>query len=127
MPPPALNEPAVLIRISHEILDAIREKNPLGLAHYLAEDFVHRTEKGVLTRRSEFLAAIAAAPFGIEMLTFESIVVDVFGAVALVSGVQSGQVRLQDGQLVQTRSAFTDLFLRSAASWCLQAATSADL
>ena len=116
-----------LERISFDILDAIRAKNADSMARHLAGDFVHRDEKGTRTTRAEFLAAIASAPMSIERLGFESISIDVFGPSALVSGVQSGRVVLADGQALESRSAFTDLFVLTAEGWRLQAATSADL
>ena len=124
---PTTDDRTQLLTVSDEILEALRAKDDAAVGACLAADFVHRTEKGALTARAEFLSAVAGAPFVIERLGFETIEADIFGATALVSGVQSGRVRLDDGQVVDTRTAFTDLFVRTSAGWRLQAATSVDL
>lgn len=118
---------AALVAISHQVLDGIRAGDAAAVARHLSPDFVHRTETGVLTTRAGFVAGLAAATFRVETLAFESIAVDVFGDAAFVSGVQAGRVRLEDGQIVHTRSAFTDLFVKDGTSWLVQAATSVDL
>jgi hypothetical protein len=120
-------ERADLLRVSGEILDAIRTKRAAAAARHLAETFVHRTERGVLTLRADFLAGIDGAGFHIEQLEFESIEADVFDGMAVVSGIQSARVRLEDGQVVEGRTAFTDIFVRAGAAWRLQAATSVEL
>jgi ketosteroid isomerase-like protein len=116
-----------LEQLSHEIVDAIRTRNRSVLEAVLTADFVQIDELGHRLGKEPFIAAIEAGEFQIEELWFESLSVEQFDETAVVCGVQRAQVRLPAGDGVEGRTAFTDVFVRTADGWRLRLATSAEL
>ena len=116
-----------LEQISHAILEAIRTRNRPALEAVLVTDFVQIDERGQRLGKDAFIAAVEAGDFQIEALWFESLSIDQFDRTAVVCGVQRARVRLVDGQVVEGRTAFTDVFVRAADAWRLRLATSAEL
>jgi ketosteroid isomerase-like protein len=116
-----------LEQLSHEIMDAIRTRNRRALEAVLTADFVQIDELGHRLRKEPFIAAVEAGEFQIEKLWFESLSVEQFDETAVVSGVQRAQVRLPAGDRAEGRTAFTDVFVRTADGWRLRLATSAEL
>jgi hypothetical protein len=114
-------------RVSHDILDAIRSRNRAALEGLLAPDFVQIDERGNRQGRDAFITAVETGDFHIDELWFEMLSVERFDQTAVVCGVQRAQVRLPDGARIEGRTAFTDVFVRGAAGWCLRVATSAEL
>ena len=116
-----------LVRLSHEILDAIRTRNRSALDAVLLDDFVQIDEHGNRLGKEAFLAAIETGDFHIEQLSLDMLSVERFDRTAIVCGVQRAQVRLPAGERVDGRTAFTDVFVQGAAGWQLRVATSAEL
>ncbi len=116
-----------LVRISHEILDAIRHRDRRVLEAVLDPGFVQIDEHGQRTGKDAFIQAIETGEFQIEALTFDMLTVEAFDASAVVCGVQRAAVRLPSGDRVEGRTAFTDVFVAGAAGWRLRLATSAEL
>jgi len=116
-----------LTEISHQLLTAIRGRDPNTLDRLLHGEFAQISEAGVRTKRDAFMTAIATSSFEITALSFDVLSVDVFGDTAVVCGVQRAVVRLQSGEEVTGRSAFTDVFVKSLNRWLLRLATSVDL
>ena len=116
-----------LLRISDDILEGIRTRDRARLERHLLPTFVHVNELGQRDERSAFLSGILAGEYRIERLSFETISVETFGEMAIVSGVQCAALVLPGGEAVEGRTAFTDVFLKTPQAWKLQAATSAEL
>lgn len=121
------NDTQELTEISHQLLTAIRGRDANALDRLLHGEFVQINEAGVRTKRDTFITAIATSSFEITALSFDFLSVDVFGDTAVVCGVQRAVVRLESGEEVTGRSAFTDVFVRHLNRWVLRLATSADL
>lgn len=118
---------AELVRVSHDLLEAIRTRNRAALDAVLLPDFVQVDERGNRQGKTAFISAVEASVYQVEQLTFETISVEHVGSVAAVCGVQWAQVRMPDGEQAEGRTAFTDVFIRGAEGWRLRLATSAEL
>jgi ketosteroid isomerase-like protein len=118
---------AELVRLSHELMDAIRTRNRTTLDDVLLPDFAQVDERGNRQGKEAFISAVEASEFHVERLTFETILVERFDRVGVVCGVQRAQVRLPGGEQVEGRTAFTDVFVQGASGWRLRLATSAEL
>ena len=101
-----------LVTISHELLAAIQTRDAAALDRLTLDDFVHINEAGTRQPKADFISAIQTGAYQIERLTFESLSVDRFANVGVVSGVQRAVVILNASERVEGRTAFTDVFLR---------------
>ena len=116
-----------LIRISHDILHAIRDRDRATLERLLHPDFVGVGTAGACTARADFIEAVVNAPFQVTSLDFEWVAAQPLGATAMVAGVQRGEVVLADGARAESRGAFTDVFERVDGGWQIRAAHSVEL
>lgn len=116
-----------LTDISHQLLTAIRGRDPNTLDRVLHGEFVQINEAGVRTKRDAFITAVVTSAYDISDLSFDFLSVDVIGDTGVVCGVQRAVVRLPGGENLTGRSVFTDVFVRNASGWQLRLATSADL
>ena len=118
---------AELVRVSHELMEAIRTRNRRMLDVVLLPDFAQLDERGSRQGKEAFITAVEASAFQVEQLKFETLSVEQFDRVGVVCGVQWAQVILPGGERVEGRTAFTDVFVHGAAGWQLRLATSAEL
>ena len=116
-----------LVRLSHEILEAIRTRNRKALDDVLLPDFAQIDERGQRHGKEAFIAAVEGGEFQVEQLRFETLSVEHFDGVAVVCGVQWAQVRMPGGERVEGRTAFSDVFVHGETGWRLRVATSAEL
>lgn len=116
-----------LVRISEQILNAIRTRDRVRLGDFLHPEFVQVNETGSRLDREVFLSAIDSGDYRIETLAFETLSVEHFDGVGAVCGIQRALVLLPDGERVEGRTAFTDVFVKGTSGWRLRIATSADL
>jgi hypothetical protein len=116
-----------LVRLSHELMEAIRTRNRTALDHVLLPDFAQVDERGNRQGKEAFISAVEASEFQVEQLRFETLSVEQFDRVGVVCGVQWAQVTLPGGERVEGRTAFTDVFVQGASGWRLRLATSAEL
>lgn len=106
---------------SHAIAAAIERRDTHLLAGLLAPDFAYRGNAGeTMSDAGAFLDGIANIPGEIVFVRLERVVVEVAGDSALVLGVQHAQLTI-DGQAVDDRRGFADLFVRMDGTWKLRA------
>ena len=110
-----------LIDISSRIADAIAARDTKALAGFLASGFVHRSIGGDASAADAFLQGIAQIPGEIVFVKVEDLRVDVAGDSAIVSGRQQAQVKI-DGNVIDDRRAFVDMFVRVEGKWLLRVA-----
>ena len=118
---------AELVRLSHEIMEAIRTRNRKTLDDVLLPDFAQVDERGNRQGKETFISAVEASEFQVEQLRFETLSIEQFDRVGVVCGVQWAQVTLPGGERVEGRTAFTDVFVQGDTGWKLRLATSAAL
>jgi uncharacterized protein (DUF952 family) len=111
----------VLRQTAHTIAAAIARRDVALLGRLLAPDFAHRGDAAATTSDAgAFLDAIRNIPGEVAFVRLERVAVDVHGDAALVSGVQHARV-VVDGQTVDDRRGFADLFVRIDETWKLRA------
>lgn len=117
----------VILGIGQEVFDAIRRKDSDSLGRFLAHDFVHRGADGSEAGREEFLRNVGAMPVEVVSVRGERLRVDVYGDVALMTGVQRAEWR-QGGEAEGVSSvAFTDVFVRRGERWLMALAYGVEL
>lgn len=117
----------VLLGIGQKIFSAIQHKDAESFGRFLANDFVHRSRDGSATGKAEFLRGISELPVEILSVSGENERVDVYGEVAVVTGVQRAEWRQGDGVEGVSLGAFTDVFAHREGKWMLVLAYNVDL
>jgi ketosteroid isomerase-like protein len=108
-----------IIKLEHETMAAIKDKNLEALRRILADDFVYRTPAGKDATKDEFLKNIASLPVKILSVRGEDLKVSVYGETAILTGVQEARARDSEGKEGTSRVAFTDVFLKRQGRWLL--------
>ena len=127
---PAANitaDEAAIILITHEVFDAIRNKNAAALGRHLAAEFVYRTPTENDLPRKEFLQSLAALPYKIRDVRGGNLKVSVYGDVAVLTGVQFAKFEAEGGKEETSATAFTDVFRRRGGRWLLTLAHGVDI
>lgn len=117
----------LLLGIGQEIFSAIQRKDAESFGRFLADDFVHRSRDGAATGKADFLRGVRELPVEILSISGENERVDVYGEVAVVTGVQRAEWRQGDGAEGVSLGAFTDVFCRREGKWMLVLAYNVDL
>lgn len=115
-----------VLRLSELILRAICSHDPITLEALLASDFIFIGDSKRLDRGA-FLEAVGAGGFLAIEHGFDSIEVEMLGAVAAAAGIQRVEVELPDGTRAVSRACFTDVFIKDVAEWRLRLAHSVEL
>jgi hypothetical protein len=116
-----VDDDAQLLRISHDIANAIGRRDVQALGAMLAPGFVHRSFNGATADATAFLDGVAAIPGEIAFVRLERIAVDVGNDAALLTGIQHAQLKI-DGQVIDDHRSFADFFIKTAGGWKLRAA-----
>ncbi|MEO1083243.1 MAG: nuclear transport factor 2 family protein [Acidobacteriota bacterium] len=114
-----------LLRISDAILQAICAHDGETLARYLTSDFILMSGAARQDRES-FLEGVGAADFTARDAGFEAIQVELMGETAIVGGIQRVEVE-QGPDVIESRAAFTDVFILDGDRWLLRVAVSVEL
>jgi ketosteroid isomerase-like protein len=113
-----MSEEAIL-QLEREIMQAIKSKDATALEPMLADDFTYRTHFGAEATKPEFLQSIASFPVEILSLRGEELRVNVYGEIAILTGVQRAEARAPEGQPEESAVAFTDVFVRTDGRWLM--------
>ena len=119
-PPPGPNvaaEEKALVGLEHQLLDAIRTRNPTALDALLAPDFQAFTYGEVPQNRARFSQSVLATPGTIVTLQTGELRVRVIGDTAAIMGVATSELRRGDGLMLHDRQAFTELARRVDGRW----------
>jgi ketosteroid isomerase-like protein len=117
----------VILKVEHDIMDAIQSKNTTALAPMLADDFTYRTHFGAEANKTEFLQSVASFPLEILSLRGEEISVNVYGETGIITGVQRAKARAPEGQAEESAVAFTDVFVKTEGKWLMALAYGVEL
>ena len=110
------------LEISQQIAAAIGRRDTAAIGQLLSRDFVYRAPGGPSVTTEAFLRGIAEIPGEINFVKLESLQMDVVhDSAALVTGIQHARVTV-DGQVIDDRRAFVDLFERTAEGWRIRTA-----
>lgn len=117
----------LILGIEQEVFTAIRQKDAVSLGRFLADDFVQRGPDGAEAGREEFLRNISAMPVEVVSVRGEHQRVDVYGEVAVLTGVQLAEWRQGDAAQGVSSVAFTDVFVRRGDRWLMVLAYGVEL
>ena len=117
----------LILEIERSIMSAIKSKDANALAPFLTDEFIYRTHFGAEADRDQFLESIVSFPVEILSLRGDELRVDVFGEVAILTGVQRAEARLPDHAPEESAVAFTDVFVRRDGRWLMALAYGVEL
>jgi len=92
----------------------------------LTDDFVYRSP-GRQVARDDFLELCAAFPYEIISIQGEDLSVNVYGNIAVVTGLQIAKTAGDEGEEEKSAVAFTDVFVKEQGKWMLSLAHAVDL
>jgi ketosteroid isomerase-like protein len=116
-----------ILEIERSIMAAIKAKDTAALAPMLADEFIYRTHFGAEADKRQFLESIVSFPVEILSLRGDELNVDMFGDVAILTGVQRAEARLPDHAPEESAVAFTDVFVRRDGRWLMALAYGVEL
>ena len=116
-----------ILEIERSIMSAIKAKDVTALASFLTDEFIYRTHFGAEADKDQFLQSIASFPVEVLSLRGEELRVDVFGEVAILTGVQRAEARLPDHAPEESAVAFTDVFVLREGRWLMALAYGVEL
>jgi hypothetical protein len=111
----------LLHEIAHAMAAAIGRRDVTMLAALLAPGFAYRSDGAAAAADSgAFLDGIRTIPGQLLFVRVERVAIDIAGDAAMLTGVQHAQIHL-DGQTIDDRRGFADLFVRIGGTWKLRA------
>lgn len=122
-----MNSKQEIIQLENEIFEAVKNKDAKKLKSIIAKDFVYRTHDGKESNKTAFLENIKSFQLKILSVKGEHLNAEVFGDVAVLTGVQHAKVEMEDGTIVEGLGAFTDVFVRQNKRWLLKSAFHVEL
>lgn len=117
----------VILRIGQELFEAIRLKDLGSLRRMLADDFVHRTQDGTESGKEAFIKGVGTMPVEVTSIGGEHLRVNVYGDVAVMTGVQRAGWRQGEAAEGVSSVAFVDVFALRGGSWLLALAYGVEL
>lgn len=120
------DERQAILRLEEEIFVAVRSRDAEALERVLTNDFVYRNP-GREVGRDDFLKLCAAFPYEITSIKGEELKVNVYGSLAVVTGLQFAKTRGDKGKEETSVVAFTDVFVKDKDKWMLSLAHAVDL
>jgi ketosteroid isomerase-like protein len=116
-----------ILQIERDIMAAIKNKDAASLAPILADEFIYRTHFGAEADKAAFLESISSFPVEILSLRGDELKVNVYGEVAVLTGVQFAEARPPEGEAEESAVAFTDIFVRREGRWLMVLAYGVEL
>ena len=115
-----------ILLLEEEIFGAVKCRDASALERVLADDFVYRNA-GQEVARDDFLKLCATFPYEIVSIQGEELKVNVYGDIAVVTGLQFAKTKGDDGKVETGAVAFTDVFVKRNGKWMLSLAHAVDL
>jgi ketosteroid isomerase-like protein len=116
-----------ILQIESNIMAAIKAKDAASLGPMLADEFIYRTHFGAESNKDEFLESIAAFPIEILSLRGDELKVNVYGEMAVLTGIQRAEARVPEGEAEESAVAFTDVFVCRDGRWLMVQAYGVEL
>lgn len=117
----------IILGIEQEVFTALQHKDVDSLARFLAIDFVHRSPDGSESGKEEFLRSISGMPVEVISVRGEHQNVDLYGEMAVLTGVQRAEWRQGDVATGVSSVAFTDVFAKRGNTWLMVLAYGVEL
>ena len=116
-----------ILRICNDVFEAIRRKDAKTLEQFLADDFVQRNHDGSESGKESFLAGIRDMPLDISSVSGEHLRANVYGNLAVLTGVQHAEWRQGEVAHGLSSVAFTDIFSLRDGKWLMVLAYGVEL
>jgi ketosteroid isomerase-like protein len=108
-----------ILQAQRATMAAIRDKDVESLSLLVADEFVYRTPGVGETSKADFLRNISAVPVRILSVVGEDLRVNVYGEIAVLTGIQHATFETSDGKTGSDTSAFTDVLAKRNGRWLL--------
>jgi len=115
-----------ILLLEEEIFGAVKSRDASVLERVLTDDFVYRSP-GQEVSRDDFLKLCATFPYEITAIRGEELKVNVYGNLAVVTGLQIAKTAGGEGKEETGAVAFTDVFVKQKDKWMLSLAHAVDL
>lgn len=86
------------------------------LEKVLAEDLIYCHSNGLIDNKTSFIQSIKDGKLAYQEMNAEELKVRVYGKTAVITGICAAKV-LSNGQQINTRFRFTDVYVKSKAGW----------
>lgn len=116
-----------ILRIEGEFFEAIKSKDTKTLGRLIADDFAYRSPRQPDSGKDDFLKAISSMPIKIVALWGEEMKINVYGEIAVLTGLQMAKTLNDDGKEETSAVMFTDVFQKRRGRWVLTLAYATDL
>jgi ketosteroid isomerase-like protein len=118
---------AAVLRVEEEIFTAVKKQDAKVLSQLLTDDFVYRSPGNQEVAKEDFLKLAASFPVKIISVWGEEMKVNVYGSVAVLTGLQLAKTRDNAGKEQTSAVMFTDVFVKQKGRWMLSLAHAVDL
>lgn len=108
-----------VLRVQEQFWQALQSRDAALMATVLAPEFVGRSPGEADQTREEFVATLTGFPVRIAEIGGEAMAVHVFGAVAILTGVQVARLELPDGKARRSRVMVSNVFCQRDLNWRL--------
>jgi uncharacterized protein (TIGR02246 family) len=116
-----------IYEMEHKLFTAIKSKDAEALATIVADDFVFRGPGQPELGKAAFLEVVKSFPIEILDIWSNDMKANLFGDIALLTGVQRARTRGENGNEQLSAGAFSDLFARRNGRWLLVLAYNVEL
>jgi ketosteroid isomerase-like protein len=118
---------AAVLSVEEEIFTAVKNQDVNVLSRVLTDDFVYRSPGNPEVNKDEFLKLIASFPVKVLSVWGEEMKVNVYGNLAVLTGLQLAKACDSDGKEQMSAVMFTDVFVKRRGRWMLSLAHAVDL
>lgn len=121
------NNKMAVFRAQQQFWAAIQGRDRRAFEHLLADDFLARSPGQSNQDRTAFIDTLTSFPAQVRSIGSDNLEVHVLGKIAAVTGVQSAQLELANGQVKENRIAITNVFQKQDGRWLLKLAHAVSL
>jgi ketosteroid isomerase-like protein len=116
-----------VVELEYKIFAALRTRNSASVESFIADDFHLRMPRQPEIGKNEFLKSIRESPHEIVSVNGDELKTNIYGNVAVLTGIQRAVVSLEGGKQANSRGAFVDVFEKRGSSWMLVLAYSVEM
>jgi hypothetical protein len=106
-----------ILEMQRRFWSALQTQNEAELELVLAENYRCISPDQPDQNRAEFIQTLTSFPFMVEAVTCENLQINVFGDIAILTGVQTAQMSMSDGERFADKIAITNVFNCLANEW----------
>jgi hypothetical protein len=106
-----------IIQVQQRFWSALQSQSAADLESVLSENYRCVSPLQPDQNRAEFIRVLVSMPLMVKSITCDNLQVDVWGDVAVLTGVQVANMRFSSGEGVIDRIAITNVFNRVDEEW----------